>query len=201
MQATPFFSEKACALPQLTIIIIINPVLIQFFPRYQRWPNAPHSLHDRSHSFPPSRSICSFFDLQPDSLHTLFHLPLPCHFWPSSLSLSIHFHHHCVLQNIIIFSSNYMFIPSHSIRFAILSNVFFKPNISINSSVIFLFTNFTHTLTLPRLFKFFSKLPFHFPSNTMSHFHTTLLILHNFDKPSLSFLKKTFFCVTILRIL
>ena len=70
------------------------------------------SLPPRSLSLLPSIS----FDLQPDFLYTLFHLPLPCHFWPSSLSLSIHFHHHCLLQYIIIFSSNQMSIPSYSIR-------------------------------------------------------------------------------------
>ena len=65
----------------IIIIIIINPVLIRFFPRSQRWPHSPHPLRDRFPIFPPSRSICSFFDFEADFLHTLFHLLLPCHFF------------------------------------------------------------------------------------------------------------------------
>ena len=58
-----------------------------------------------------------------------------------------------------------------------------------------------HTLTSPWLFPFFSKLPFHFPSCTMFHFHKMLPIFQKFDTPSLSFSKKNFFHVTTLRIL
>ena len=54
------------------------------FPRCRRWPNTPHPLLDCSYSIPPSRSICIILNLQPDFLYTLFHLPPPCHFWPSS---------------------------------------------------------------------------------------------------------------------
>ena len=44
-----------------------------------------------------------------------------------------------------------------------------------------------HTLTSPLLFQFFSKLPFHSPSNTIFHFYKliALLILRNFDELSL----------------
>ena len=91
-----------------------------------------------------------------------------------------------------ILSSLLITCPYHltPFAFAIQSNVTFIPNISIRSSIFFLSTNFTHTLTSPWLFQFFPKLPFHSPSNTMSHFHTTLLILCNGDKPSLSFSEK-----------
>ena len=39
-----------------------------------------------------------------------------------------------------------------------------------------------HALLSPSLFWFFSKLPSHSPSNTMSHSHTTSLISHNSGK-------------------
>ena len=61
----------------------------------------------------PSREICSF--PQPNFLYILFDLFLPCLFWPSSLSWSIHFKHHCLLQNALIIPPNRMSIPSYSI--------------------------------------------------------------------------------------
>ena len=101
----------------------------------------------------------------------------------------------------ILLSSLLITCPYHltPFAFAILSNVFFKPYISVSSFVFFLSTNFAPQIDLTMLFQF-SKMPFHFPSNTMFHFHTALPILHNFDKPSLSFSKKTF-DVTTPRIL
>ena len=107
-----------------------------------------YSLRDCSHIFPPSRSICSFLDLQPNFLHTLFHLLPPCHFWPSSLSLPIHFQHHCLLQFIIIILSDHMAIPSYSIRLCHSIQRFLQPNISISSFIFFLSTNFTPHIDL-----------------------------------------------------
>ena len=64
-------------------IIIINPVLIRFFPRHRKWRNTPHPLRDRSYSFPPSRSSAAysifnptFFTLSSTSLfHVIFGRP------------------------------------------------------------------------------------------------------------------------------
>ena len=42
-----------------------------------------------------------------------------------------------------------------------------------------------YSLLSPLLSRSFSKLPFHFPSNTMPHSHITSPILHNSDKPFL----------------
>ena len=103
-------------------------------------------LQSLSH-LPSSRSICSFLNLQPDLLHTLFHLLPRCHFWPSSLSLPIHFQHHCLFQYIII-PSNHMSIPYYSFAFAILSNVSFKPNIFIRSFIFFQSRKFTPHIDL-----------------------------------------------------
>ena len=97
------------------ILSSLYPVSIRFFPRHRRWPDTPHPFCNRSHTFTPSRSICSFLDLQLDFLHTLFHLS-PCQFWLFVLSLPIHFQHHCLLHYIIIISSNHMSIPAYSIR-------------------------------------------------------------------------------------
>ena len=91
-----------------------NPV----FPRVRRWPDAPHSFSNRSHSLSPSRAICSFLHPQPNFLYILLDLFLPCLLRPSSLSWSIHFKHHCLLQNAIIIPPNHMSIPSYSIRFS-----------------------------------------------------------------------------------
>ena len=189
--------KKVCKNNQNFILCDHHPVSIRFFPRSRRWPDTPHPLRDCCHTFLPSRSICTFLDLQPNFVHTLFHLLSPCHFWPSSLSLPIHFQHRCLLQYIII-------IPSYltPFAFAISSNVFFKPNISSSSPIFFFYPLISlHTLTSPWLFQFFSKLPFHSPSNTMSHFHITLLILRNCGKPSLSFSEKTISLITTRRTL
>ena len=64
---------------------------------HRRWLDTPHPFGVCSHTFHPSHAICIFLDLQPGFLHTLFYLPPPCHFWPSSLLLRIHFQHHCLL--------------------------------------------------------------------------------------------------------
>ena len=75
-----------------------NPV----FPRVRGWPDAPHSFSNRFHSLSPSRAICSFLHPQPNLLYILLDLFLPCLLRPSSLSWSIHFKHHCLLQNALI---------------------------------------------------------------------------------------------------
>ena len=69
------------------------------FPRVRRWPDAPHSFSNRSHSLSPSRAICSFLHPQPNLLYILLDLFLPCLLRPSSLSWSIHFKYHCLLKN------------------------------------------------------------------------------------------------------
>ena len=121
-------------------------------------------------------------------------------FWPSSLSLPIHFQHHC-LQYIIIISSNHMSIPSYSIRLCILFKFLSNPTSPSAPPYSFYPLISLHTLISPWLFQFFSKLPLHSLLNTMSYFHMTLLILSKYDIPSFSFSKKTFFLVTTLRIL
>ena len=128
---------------QIAPPIIINPVLIRFFPRQRRWPNTPHSLRDRSHSFPPSRSICNpiFFTLSSTCLfHVIFGRPrFRCPF----TSIIIAFF--SILSSSLLIKCPYHVTP---FVFAIQSNVFFKPNISISSSVFFLSTNFTPHIDL-----------------------------------------------------
>ena len=124
-------------------------------------------------------------------LHVSFGRP---HFRSSFTSIIIAFF--SIISSFLLITCPYHLTP---FAFAILSNVFFKPNISISFSIFFLSTSFTPHIASPWLFQFFSKLPFHSLSNTMSHFHTTLLILRNCDKPSLSFSEKTFSLVTTLR--
>ena len=57
--------------------------------------------------------------------------------------------------------------------FAIWTTVSFNPNISIRASVLFFSISFAPHITLTIVLSVFSKLPFHFPSNTMSHSHIT----------------------------
>ena len=51
-------------------IIIINPVLIWFYPRKRGWPDLPHSASNLSHSHSPSpsRSILCILLLQTNTL-------------------------------------------------------------------------------------------------------------------------------------
>ena len=58
-----------------------------------------------------------------------------------------------------------------------------------------------YALISPWLSLFFLTLPSQFPSNNMFHFHITLLIVLNYNKPSLSFAMKTFAHVTTFCIL
>ena len=58
-----------------------NPV----FPCVRRWPDAPHSFSNRSHSLSPSRAICSSLHPQPNLFYILLDLFLPCLLRPSSL--------------------------------------------------------------------------------------------------------------------
>ena len=106
--------NKPSVLPSSSSSSSFNPV----FPCVQRWPDAPHSFSNRSHSLSPSRAICSFLHSQPNLLYILFDLSLPCLLRSSSLSWSIHFKHHCLLQNALIIPPNHMSIPSYSIRFS-----------------------------------------------------------------------------------
>ena len=102
---------------------------------------------DRSHTFPPSRLICSFLNLPPDFtlsstclLHVIFgRSRFRCLFTPSIIAFF------SILSSSILITCPYHLTP---FAFAILSNVYFKPNISISSSIFFLFTNFTPHIDL-----------------------------------------------------
>ena len=114
------------------------------------------------------------------------------------------FQHHCLFQYIIIICSNHISIPSYSNRLCHYIQRFLPSQHLHQLLHIFSIHKFTPHIDLIMAFSvllYFSKLRAHSPSNTMSHFHITLLILRNYDKPSLSFSKKTFFHVTTLRIL
>ena len=84
-------------------------------------------------------------------------------------------------------STHALTISFHS---PLLSERLFPSNLTSPSCPLFSFSPsvLDHTL----LSWSFLKLPSHFPSNTMSHSHITLLILHNSDKPFLSASARTF---------
>ena len=84
---------------RIPIIIIINPVLIWFYPRKWGWPDLPHSASNLSHS--PSCLILFIF-LQTNTLTLLLHLRSPCLPRSSSLPLSLHFNLKCLPQNMAI---------------------------------------------------------------------------------------------------
>ena len=56
------------------IIIIINPVLIRFYPRKRGWPDLPYSASNLSHSYSPSCVILCILLLQTNTLTLLLHL-------------------------------------------------------------------------------------------------------------------------------
>ena len=53
------------------VIIIINTVLIRFYPCKRGWPDLPHSASNLSHSHSPSRSILCILLLQTNTLTLL----------------------------------------------------------------------------------------------------------------------------------
>ena len=72
---SPYFHSAAPDHPRTKL----SSIHAQFMmAQSRRWPDTPHPHRDCSHTFPPSRSICSFLDLQPDFFHTLLHLLPPC---------------------------------------------------------------------------------------------------------------------------
>ena len=116
---------KICKISMCLIIIIINPVLIWFYPRQRGWLDLSHSGSNLSHSHSPSRLILCILLLKPTLLlsfstcdlhvflgRTLFLFPFTSNSnaflktWPSSLlntspSHSIRLYHlnHCFLQS------------------------------------------------------------------------------------------------------
>ena len=161
---------------------------MRFFPRHRKWPNTPHffaialtpSLHlvrsAASSIFNPTFFMLSSTCL----LHVIFGRPRFCFPFTSSI---IAF----TLSSFLLITCSY---HHTSFAFAILSNVFFKPNISISSSIFFLSTDFTPRIDLAMALSVLLKIVISYPSNAMFHFHITLLILRNYDKPTLSFFKK-----------
>ena len=111
----------------------------------QGWLDAPHSLSNLSLPF------CILGDLQPRApptqfIHVLFNLPPPHLLWPSSISRLFALFTSSINAFFRTLSSSLLITCSYHntlFTFAILSNVSFKPSISINSSSIFLSTNFT----------------------------------------------------------
>ena len=94
--------------PQLIIIytlstssIIINPVLIWFYPLKRGWQDLPNSACNLSHSHSPSHSILCILLLQTNTL-TLLHLRSPCLPQSYLLPLSLHFKIQCLPQNMAI---------------------------------------------------------------------------------------------------
>ena len=123
-----------------------------------------------THSLPPASSI-SFLAVLAFASHSL----------PASSPSSVYYHHLFLSHvHIILLHLPLPFYPT------------FPSNPTSPSAPPYSFYPLISLLTLssPWLFQFFLKLPFHSLSNTMSHFHITLLIVHNCDKPSLSFSKK-----------
>ena len=123
--------------------IIIHPVSIRFLPRSRRWPDTPHFLCDRSHTFPPSRSIFNptFFTLSSTCLlHVIFgSAHFRCLFTYGIIAFL------SVLSSPLLITCPYHLTP---VAFAVLSNVSFKLKISISYSIFFLSTNFTPHIDL-----------------------------------------------------
>ena len=95
---------------------IINPILIQVYPRKWGWLDLAHSNSNLSNSHSPSRSIYGILLLQTNILALILHLFLPHLLWSSSLPLALHFKLQCFSQNMLIIPPQHMPVPSHSIR-------------------------------------------------------------------------------------
>ena len=106
-----------------------------------------------------------------------------------------HFKLQCFSHNMPIIPPQHMPVLSHSIRLCHLnlSTCLLFPSIPtspLGSLSSFAPSVFYHTLLSPLRFRSFSKLPSHFPSNTMCHSHITLPILNDSDKAFLSSFKQ-----------
>ena len=174
-----------------------NPV----FPHVRRWPDAPHSFSNRSHSLSPSRAICSFLHPQSNLLYILLDLFLHVCFCRPRFRGPF-------TSNIIAFfkmlsSSLLTTCPCHLTPFAlaILSKVSFRPSIFISSSVFFLSTSFTPHIDLTIALSVLLKITISFSLKHHVSLPCNIADLSNYDTPSLSFSKKTFSQVTTLRIL
>ena len=161
------YGHSLCVL-QLTIIII-KPTLNQVYPRKRGWPDLPLQQSLILHL---TQFMASFFS-KPMLLLSF-----------STCIFDVFFGHPGFLLTLTSNSNTYLrtcpscllnICPYHLTPFtsAIWTAVSFNPNISIS-------------LLSPLLSQSFLKLSSHFPSNTMSHSHITLPILHNSDRPFLS---------------
>ena len=167
-----------------SFIIIITPILIRVNGGGWIYPGS-----NLSNSHSPSRSIHIILFLKTNALALLLHLGLPRLLWLSSLPLAPHFKLQAFSQNVPIIPPQHMPIPSHSIS-PLPSEPLFHWILTSPSGPLFSFSPSVlhHTL----LSRSFLKLLSRFPSNTMSHSHITLPILHHSDKPFLSASARTF---------
>ena len=99
-----------------------------------------HPFCNGSHFVSPLISIQGLLLLQTNLL--LLHLLLSGFLRSSSLSLATHFKIQRNTQNTIVIPPQHMSLPSNPFAVANKSIVFFNPNISICSSVVFLSTTF-----------------------------------------------------------
>ena len=144
--------------------------MIQSYPCKREWPDLPHFNSNLSNSHSSSCLIHGTLFLQTNTLALLLQLRLPRHLWLSSLPLALLFKLQCKTCPLSLLNT----CQYHLTPFALPSEPPFPSiPISIRSSVLFSPSVLHHTLLLPLLSRSFSKLPFHFPSNTMSHSHIT----------------------------
>ena len=113
-----------------------HPVSIRFLPRSRRWQDTSHSFRNRSHIFNPT----SFTLSSTCFLHVIFGRPR--FRFPFTSSIIAFFR---VSSSFLLITRPYHLTP---FAFAILSNVCFKPNISIRSSNFFLSINFAPHIDL-----------------------------------------------------
>ena len=148
-----------------------------------------HLSHLRASSFfKPIFSVSSstcFFQVFFD--HSRFLLPLSSRFRATLKTLS---------------SSILSTCPYHLTPFAVANQSIasFNPNMSICFSVIFLSTTFWLHMALTIALAVLFKIAFSFSFNTMSHFHTVLLILHSNNRLYLLTSEETYFQATTLHI-
>ena len=138
-------------------VSIIKPILIFPFS----------ILLDSWHPFSPNQRSCSPSPLA-SSTSSLVILASSCPSLQTPTLISEQAHHP---------SSTYA--RTISLHSPLPSELLF-PSILTSPSVL------QHTVLSPLLSQSFLKLSSRFPSNTMSHSHITLLILHNSDRPFLS---------------